>query len=201
MTDKPRIPTWWEEHRKRVILFSIATVLIVPFLGISFRMNGEDVHIDLSTGRVRTSRYIYCIRIRQTFEDTPVSEVLRGYPPVGDDGRQDPMGNLSHDVSSPIRTRAGADAPVGEVWEAAEFTPEARVKTARQFLRILREGRGDRASGDYVQHFQVGVWEEMLKGPVAADDIPDDLVEQVLAERKARIAEEQRQRAARRGTP
>ncbi|MGC9453636.1 MAG: hypothetical protein ACP5HU_02120 [Phycisphaerae bacterium] len=194
-------PSWWEIHRRRIIKWAVVLflllVLVLAFMpGLIApwsRINNEEHEIDLFSGQARVTRYILYLQVSQKVRETPLSEAI-GADENPPEKRQWVKVSIFQPFMrrSPHFTYRGAFAQARRMessWETGEFTPEARAKSARQLLRLWREGGSCRAADPHLQHLRdLAEQAERRRKPVRADDIPDDLVDKILAEMKERVA-------------
>lgn len=193
-------PSWWEIHRRRIIKWGIVLFLLVAFV-LAFmpwliapwsRINNEEHEIDLYTGQARITWYILYFQVGREVKETPLSEAIGANenPPQQ---RQWVKVNIFQPFMrrSPHFRHHGAFGMARHLeafWEMGDFTPEARAKSARQLLRLWREG-GTSADRPYTQY----IWDlaeqaERRRKSVRADDIPDDLVDKILIGLKEKAA-------------
>ncbi|MFW6066076.1 MAG: hypothetical protein ACOC9S_04585 [Planctomycetota bacterium] len=187
-------PSWWEIHRRRIIKWGIVLFVLVAFV-LGFmpwliapwsRINNEEHEIDLYTGQARFTRHILYLQVGREVKETPLSEAI-GADENPPQQRQWVKVNIFQPFMrrSPYFTHHGAFGMaryLEDLWVRGDFTPEARAKSARQLLRLWREG-GASADRPYTQY----IWDlaeeaERRRKSVRADVIPDELVDRILAE-------------------
>ncbi|NLF30040.1 MAG: hypothetical protein GX591_04035 [Planctomycetes bacterium] len=149
------------------------------------RLNNEEQELDLSSGRARFTRYVLYCQVSQEVRNTAISKALgssRGSE--GDEGWV--MVNIfqpgvSH---SPHFLYHGAFSQITGLeihWDMADFTQDARAETARQLLKVWRDGGSDSAADRYLDNLAgTVVWDSGQ--PTTADAIPDDLAQKSLTE-------------------
>ena len=183
MTDKPKRAPWIAPTILTTVI--LLTILVIVAALFPRCVYSEYEELDLSTGRLRTSRDILFVRVYREISETPLSEALAGEPPVGEEQWVRTGSNWGVVVTAHGHTRYGLAygqmCSLEMVWERMEYDCEARAKTATQFLRIVREGGRSRASEDYVRYLMFEAAERTPPRPTTAADISDDLVEIALA--------------------
>lgn len=174
--------TLYQRHRTaaRIVigLLAVIVVLVVflPSLVAPWsRLNNTEGELDLFSGRMRTTRYFLWIQIAREIDETPVSKAL------GRDANDQERWVRTH-VFQPFRrvspqyihgSSPAAINHLARIWDVQKFTPEAREKTARQLLRMLRKP-GARAVEPWFEAL-----DELSAGhspdvPVTAEEIPQD---------------------------
>jgi hypothetical protein len=192
--------SWARRHRRLLVrlpivavLLAAAVVIFVPELVAPWsRLNNEEQDFDLCTGRQRITRYFLYGKISQDVRDTSLSEAVSrsGQVPNGEKWVHvcvfPPFSRMS-----PNFIYHGAFAEIRELelyWRLYNFQTAAQEKSAVQLLRAMREGGSDNVGNKYLRRLQ----EVMEKEPpgretTAADTIPDDLADRVLAEHSDEI--------------
>jgi hypothetical protein len=181
--------TFYERHHtavRVVIALLAAAVVVVVFLPSLIapwsRLNNTEEEMDLYSGRVRTTRYFLWMQIARKIDETPMSKAL------GDDAnpqerwvRTATFQPFRHVSPQYVHSRAPcAIVRLAAIWKKHGFTAEARGKTARQLLRVLRRPNVSAVGRwfDALQEISDGRSPDV---PVEAEDIPDDLDEKALA--------------------
>ncbi len=147
--------------------------------------------MDLFSGRTRLTRYFLYCQVGREICETPLSEALaegqdqeRGEEwvkvNVSQPGNPDSPYIVYHEVQREMLILA-------VLWKLGNLDQEARAKTARQQLRVWREGGFDSAVRPYCDHLAELIDARDSDQPITADDIPDDLADRS----PAAFAEEQ----------
>jgi hypothetical protein len=193
---------WLGRHRKLVACLAVTVVIVVAAVVVFMpglvapwsRLNNEEQEIDLYSGRARITRHFLWRRVRQDVRDTPVSEAIAANGGASDAEKWVMVNIFQPDVSnSPHFVYHGALSQANWMlllWEMHKCDSHARAKTARQLLRVWREGESYHAAYDYFDLLERALGAGRKRDEVVtAEEIPEDLVERTLAKR----AEEMRQ--------
>ena len=172
----------WKRKRQFLGLLAIFFVVVTFFPGIFFpwsRLNNREEDIELHSGRLRVTYHFLHIPYKRAFSDTPFSLVLSG---AGTPEEKDEMWGRVNTFSpgmrnSPYHAYHGAFSQMRMMettWEFGSFSPEARVKSARQILQAYREN-GSRFGGDPIAD---ALWKMAMEAldagrTVEVADIPD----------------------------
>ena len=198
---------WLSRNRKPVIWVTTILLAIVAFIVFFLpsltpwrHLNAMQRDVDLFSGRVRTTRYLLCLQVSQKIAETPVSEALAGQEPLGEEMWVHDWFEPADKMSESRGIRSSM-IWLSKQWQRFEFTPDAQVKSATQFLAVWREDGSGGVGVAYNDYLWDMFFEWPVDQPVTADDIPDDLAEQVVAARKARIAKEEREWEERNARP
>jgi hypothetical protein len=143
--------------------------------------------IDLGSGRTRTTRYLFFVPISVAIHQTAVSRVLSDAGGAEGDEQWHTTHSHMHTVLVRVRVNyrhggaPGSIDSLSKIWQTGGFTADARRKSARQLLHVMRESKAAGLGGLYVSEL-IGLIQD--RDPPAdmltAADIPDDLAEQVL---------------------
>ena len=149
------------------------------------RLNNEEQELDLLSGRARFSRYFLYCQVRRDVHETPLSEALgAGGEPAGGE-RWVKVNVFQPGVSnSPHFYYHGAFFQIGQLgkyWQTGRFDRGARAKTARQLLRVWRDGGSYHAAEPYFEHLLEWIVSRDGDQPTTSQDIPDDLADRSLA--------------------
>jgi hypothetical protein len=149
------------------------------------RLNNEEQELDLSSGRARFTRYFLYCQISQNVRDTPLSEVLSSASGGHEEEDWVTVNIFQPGVSnSPHCFFHGAFFQIGQMakyWEIGNFTPEARAKSARQLLKVWRDGGSYLAARPYFDSLMESIVARSSDQPTTVDDISDDLADRILA--------------------
>lgn len=185
--------SWFKRHRLFVIVLSALVVpavayIIAAMIGLIApwsRMNNTEQELDLFSGRARTTRYFFHCRISQETLDTPISKALASTS-GGESKEKWVFVNIFQPgiSNSPHFKYHGAFFQTNRLtkwWEMGNFNAEARAKTARQLLRVWRDGGSYQAADHYFEQLSDWLIDNESNHPLTADKIPDDLVDRSLA--------------------
>lgn len=168
------------------VLAAAAVITFMPGLVAPWsRLNNEEEELDLFSGRARFTRYFLYCRIRQDVRGTPLSEALAAGGGPGSGERWVKVNVFQPGVSnSPHFIYHGAFFQIGELaryWETGNFDRKARAKTARQLLRVWRDGGSYHAARPYFEHLVEWIAVRDSDQPATGNDIPNDLADRSLA--------------------
>jgi hypothetical protein len=166
----------------RRIWLSVLALLAVILLAVTFvpfffqwsPLNCWHEDVDITTGRIRRQWILLFVKVNESIEETPLSEVvLRGQPPPRTPQWQrvntfSPGIHYSphyryHGAGHQIRTLA-------ELWNLPaphDFPPELKESTARHVLALWQEGSDHRA-GDYIMQLYEVMDDENRSGIIEA---------------------------------
>jgi hypothetical protein len=178
--------TWLRIHRRlaliacAVLAGAAVVVIFAPGLIAPWsRLNNEEQELDLLSGRARFTRYFFYCQISQEVRETPLSEALDSSDK--NDGKEQwvKVNVFQPGVSnSPHFIYHGAFVQTGQLakyWETGNFTPSARAKSARQLLKVWRDGGSYHAANPYFENLVELIVERNSDEPITVDEIPDDL--------------------------
>jgi len=111
--------------------------------------------VDILSGRIRYTRYLFFVPIRQKIEDSALTCALQveDYPGTTCEWRRVPTHSRGVRYS-PHYAFHGAIAQIRElelVWEMGQFTPAARRATAKRVLELWQKENDDSAAHDYIR--------------------------------------------------
>ena len=141
----------------------LGLALLVPavLLGLAeagfFPWSGLDCwtdEVDLGTGRTRHARFVYWYPARVEVHDSALTAALLPADLAGRPAEWHPVNTLSPGLRhSPHYRYHGAIWQIRELelaWDLAHATAAARRESARQVLRLWREGGSDSQAGRYI---------------------------------------------------
>lgn len=179
--------TWLSRHRHLLVVIACAlfagaaaVVIFAPGLIAPWsRLNNEEQELDLLSGRARFTRYFFYCKISQEVRETPLSEVLDSSHNNNGTERWVKVNVFQPGGShSPHFIYHGAFAQTRQLanyWEIDNFTPSARAKSARQLLKVWRDGGSYHAADSYFENLVELIIARNSDEPIRADGIPDDL--------------------------
>lgn len=150
-------------NRRRVLRWAVLSVLAAPVLlfGASLLgffpwspINCTHHDVDIHSGRVRLTRYVFWLRVHESFEDSALTKALRpeDYAATKPEWRH--AVTLSPGLGhSPHYTYHSAIAQIRQLelaWSLAEFTPAARRASARRILQLWQRAGGDDGAKPYL---------------------------------------------------
>ncbi|MBN1818616.1 MAG: hypothetical protein JW828_14735 [Sedimentisphaerales bacterium] len=166
----------------RRVLFPFICIILLIFLIWPYVFPGSRIFVgyedvDIATGRIRSTQYLFWIRIWQSTRDSALTEVL---PEEMVQGKEPQWRRVI------IRCRGtnihyvfhGAIAQINElkmIWSRILLTEEARVKTAQDVLTAWRQFENDSGAGVYIEKlFELlpdGVRQKQTL-PITIDQLP-----------------------------
>jgi hypothetical protein len=155
------------------ILLALSLFGLFPWSGVNCWQND----IDITSGRIRYTRYLLWIPVQRSVSDSALTNVVA--PAMNTDSRADwqPVVTLSPGLHhSPHYRFHGAIHQIQELefsWVFGKMTPAARKESARQVLRLWQQDLSYMRATNYIQ----AVWERAQdaekKGKVIdAGDLP-----------------------------
>jgi hypothetical protein len=169
--------------RKWPVVRNLLLILAIPpaLLGLSLLgffpwsgVNCSQDDIDLSSGRIRHTRYLLWMPVARSVRDSSLTKAI---PP---DERSKAIPDWRPVVTtspglrhSPHYQFHGAHNQIRTLeicWEWGKMTPTARVETARNVLRLWRETE----SYSPVEHYLEAVWEKALAAEKRGEAIDVD---------------------------
>jgi hypothetical protein len=133
------------------LLFSATLVGLLPWSPI----NCWSRDVDITSGRLRYTRHIFWIPVRQTIEDSSLTKALNL------DDLRDKNTEWHHAIThspgmsnSPHYFFHSAIHQISELeleWRIVEFTPEARRASAKRVLQLWQQTGKDAAVEEYLQ--------------------------------------------------
>ena len=169
-----------------VVALVVAVAAFIPgYVAPWSRLNNDEQELDLFSGRARFSRHFLYCRVGRELRETPLSEALAagGGPERGEKWVKVNVFQTGAS-NSPHFYYHGAYFQIGQLakfWEAGNLDPTARAKTARQLLRVWREGGSYWAADAYFDHLLECILARDPDQTTTADDIPNDLADKSLA--------------------
>lgn len=111
--------------------------------------------IDITSGRVRVTRYVLWLRLRDSVEDSALTTALR----AGDYATAKPAWHhavtlspgLRHSPHYKFHSAIAQIRHLEVVWSLAEFTPAARRASARRMLHLWQEDGNDAGANGYLR--------------------------------------------------
>lgn len=153
MTSKGRI---WLYVFGGLSLLMAAVLLLAP---VGFwtwsRINYWTYEVDIFSGRIRYTRYLFFVPVRQKIEDSALTRALQAedYPETASEWRR--VLTLSPGVRHcPHYAFHGAIAQIRElelVWEMDQFTPAAHRATAKRVLELWQKKKNDSSADAYIR--------------------------------------------------
>jgi hypothetical protein len=149
-------------RRGLLVLVSIPPILLVLSLFGLFPWSGVNCwqnDIDITSGRIRQTRYLLWVPVQRTVRDSSLTRAVS--PAATADSSEDwhPVVTLSPGLHhSPHFRFHGAIHQIRELeicWEFGKMTPAAREETARQVIRLWKQNLDYFRATDYIQ----AVWE------------------------------------------
>ena len=137
------------------ILLALSLLGLFPWSGLNCWQND----IDITSGRIRQTRYLLWIPVQRSVWDSALTKVVA--PAMNSDSRVDwqPVVTLSPGLHhSPHYRFHGAIHQIQELefsWVSGKMTPAARKKSAQQVLRLWQHNLNYFQARDYIQ----AVWE------------------------------------------
>jgi hypothetical protein len=151
-------------QRRRMLIYTVVVLVAIPCLLFCATLVGllpwSPVNcwhhdVDIHSGRVRYTRYVFWIPVRQKIEDSSLTKALH----------QDDLGGITaewhHAMTfspglrhSPHYIFHSAINQIRELelsWSLADFTPEARRASARRVLQLWQQTGSDSGAGDYLR--------------------------------------------------
>jgi hypothetical protein len=155
-------------------LLALSMLGLFPWSGVNCWQND----IDITSGRIRYTRYLLWIPVQRSVWDSALTRAVS--PTATTDSRADwhPVVTLSPGLHhSPHYRFHGAIHQIQELefcWESGEMTPAARKETARQVLRLWQQNLNYFQTTDYLR----AVWErardaEKKGNVIDAGDLPE----------------------------
>jgi hypothetical protein len=152
------------ENRRRTLLWAVVSVLVAPVLLFAASLLGlfpwspiNCTHhdVDIQSGRLRLTRYIFWLRVHESFEDSALTKALRpeDYAATKPEWRH--AVTLSPGLRhSPHYIYHSAIAQIRQLelaWSLAEFTPAARRASAKRILQLWQQTGGDDGAKPYLR--------------------------------------------------
>jgi hypothetical protein len=151
-------------NRRRIISWTVLAALTAPvfLFGASLLgffpwspLNCTHHDVDIHSGRVRLTRYIFWLRVQESVEDSALTKALRP------EDFSAPAPEWHHAVTlspglghSPHYIFHSAIAQIRHLelaWSLAEFTPTARRASAKRILQLWQQTGGDDGAKPYLR--------------------------------------------------
>lgn len=155
-----------EERRRwvrRTIKCLAAVALVIPCLlfgasligGVTWSpVNCWHHDVDIHSGRLRYTRYIFWMPVRHRIEDSALSAALF---PNGSDGAPAEWHHVltfspgvHHSPNYIFHSAINQIHKLEGCWSGGKFTPEARQASAKRVLQLWQQNGNDNAAGDYL---------------------------------------------------
>jgi hypothetical protein len=155
------------------ILLVLSLFGLFPWSGLNCWQND----IDITTGRIRQTRYVLWVPVQRSVWDSAVTRAVTPAAITGARADWHPVVTLSPGLHhSPHYRFHGAIHQIQELelcWQSGKMTPAARTETARQLLRLWQRNLDYFRATDYIQ----AVWErtrdaEKNGNAIDAGDLP-----------------------------
>ncbi len=171
----------WPAIGLRAFFLGVVVYFVAVLLNPWSRLYNEEQELDLNSGRARFTRHVLYFQVWQDVRETPLSQAVNASEKVPGDEHWVMVNVFGLGTrKSPYFTYHGALAQVqllANYWDTGDFDAAARSKTARQLLRVLREGG---YPGGYFKLLDEGLISRPSGQPTTDRDIPDDLDERAL---------------------
>jgi hypothetical protein len=134
-----------------VALFALSLLGFFPWSEINCSQND----IDITSGRIRYTRYLLFLPVRRSVSESALSEALSREERAGEESDWHPVVTFSPGVRhSPHYRFHGALYQIRLLemcWESGKMTKEARRLTARRVLQLWMETGGDSRAREYIE--------------------------------------------------
>ncbi len=133
-----------------VLLFGASLLGFFPWSPINCTHHDVDIH----SGRVRLTRYIFWLRVHESVEDSALTKALRPEDYAATTPKWHHAVTLSPGLGhSPHYAYHSAIAQIRELelaWSLAEFTPAARRASSKRILQLWQQTGGDDGAKPYL---------------------------------------------------
>ena len=150
--------------KRRLFLWGALVIASVPILLLAASLvgllpwspvNGWHYDMDIASGRIRYTRYLFWVPWRQVIEDSALTKALRPEDLADVQADWHRVQTFSPGVShSPHYHFHSATAQIRELeiaWTLAEFTPAARRTSAKRVLQLWQLAGRDNGARDYLR--------------------------------------------------
>jgi len=131
-------------------MFLLAPVGLWAWLGINY----WTYEVDIFSGRIRYTRYLFFVTVRRKTEDSALTRALQPEDYAGTACEWRRVLTHSPGVGGCVRYAYGAGiAQIRQlevVWEMGQFTPAARRATAKRVLELWQKNKNDSAADHYI---------------------------------------------------
>lgn len=146
-----------------VIFFSLTPLFLLSFAGLlpSSTVNCWRYEIDLSSGKIRYTRYIAFVPVAQHIEQTAISLVSNSLPArshsdwvlvlTGSPGFQ------KHSSDEVFKDAFQQIKELERIWELGEITQEDRRITATKVLELWQQGRNPNLARTYLDQLWTNI--------------------------------------------
>ena len=139
-----------------VLALLVALPFIVPLFSSWSRINVTESEIDLLSGRVRRTVYLYWLNVGESYYDTPLSKELHNGQLCNSEGTWVPYGSSGIYVKhSPHYAYHGALFQAKQlemIWVMNETETSQRKKQGSELLGLWRSNNSDEEGGDYIRN-------------------------------------------------
>jgi hypothetical protein len=139
-----------------VIVLLVALPFIVPLFSAWSRINVTESEIDLLSGRVRRTVYLYWLNVEESYYDTPLSKELYGGLLNNSDGTWVKYGSsgiyVNHSPHYSYHSARFQAKQLGMIWAINETETSQRKKQASELLGLWRSNNSDDEGGDYISN-------------------------------------------------
>ena len=169
-------------QRRRLLTYATIAVVAVPcmlicgvFLGLLpwWSVNCSHHDVDLRSGRLRYTRYLFWVPVQEKIEDSALTKELRR----GDVADTTPSWRRAvthspgrHSPHYVFHSAIGQIRELEMLWRLADFAPEARRASAKRVLQLWQEHGHDREAGEYLR--AVGKRVLAAEGQIGEADLP-----------------------------
>ena len=135
------------------ILLGLFILLVLPFVVPWSRINCRTDEIDIRSGQIRHTRFVYWFPISRRVVSSPISRALGSSAPQNT-AEWRVVNTLSPGIGySPHHSFHGAIAQIRFLttcWELGQFTPAARRESASRVLSAWQQGNNDHPARGYL---------------------------------------------------
>ncbi|MBI5817715.1 MAG: hypothetical protein HZA88_01920 [Verrucomicrobia bacterium] len=159
------------------LVLSFLAVVAVPPLDLPWcnGFYGRSTDIDIVTGRLRYSRYVLWIPVRQTVENSVLTKALppeevKSAKPEWHIAKTEP-----HWFCFVDHMFGGAPAVIQQlktIWELGSFTPAAKSTTVKTILQLWQRDHSYRSSSRYVDALGELALARQNKSPIDVAGLP-----------------------------
>ena len=144
---------------RRLLLVSVAATLLagapaaVPLFSPWSRINCVKTETDITSGRQRSTRFLYWIPVSRRIKETPLSRAVAGQAK-----NQPPQWRPNH-TSDPYQRHSPHHAyhsathqilTLKMIWEATNADANERARTGQGLLHAWQSATNDRPAGEYL---------------------------------------------------
>ena len=147
-------------RRRRVIsvLAALAVVLwVIPYFLPWTPLNCTREEIDITTGQMRSSRYLLFCKVTEKIKDTPISSTLAGKRVGGDEARWHLVNTFSPGHrNSPhyvLHAAFGQSRTLSLLWKSMQPPPDVKRRMAEHVLALWQHREADTPVDAYLRWF------------------------------------------------